>query len=125
MSNEEKILFFREMVKIFNEVAGNIYPFWADYNEGMVHWSEDIANYLGFPSKDMEVNDAECFYNSLIHPSDRIRYIEGADAMFRGETEGFNCNYYIKNNTKEFDYNYQDYFQYLYHFYQSYNSIEN
>lgn len=99
MSNEEKILFFREMVKIFNEVAENIYPFWADYNEGMVHWSEDIANYLGFPSKDMEVNDAECFYNSLIHPSDRIRYIEGADAMFRGETEGFNCNYYIKNKS--------------------------
>lgn len=102
MSIEEKITFFKEMFKIFSEVSGNIYPFWADYNEGLVYWSDEITEYLGFPSSEMDVNDAECFYNAIVHPRDRVRYMEGADAMFRGETAGFNCNYLIKNKNGDY-----------------------
>ncbi len=104
MDNKNNIVYLEELVELFSDKIGKVYPFFVDYKQQQVHWSEELKDLIGLPSCDMNVVDSEAYYNSCIHPVDRVRYIEFADSLFSGEIDVFNISYHIKTVSGKYIY---------------------
>ncbi len=97
MDDYLKVRYFDELFDIFSSQKDGWYAFYADYTHNKVHWSQEIVDFLGLPSRVMDNDEALSLYVSLVHPDDRDQFVKEADRMINGEQDELNIPYRIKN----------------------------
>ncbi len=102
MDDTLKIKYFDDLFDIFSSQQEGWYAFYADYSNSAVHWSQEMVDFLGLPSRNMENDEALSLYISLIHPDDRPAFINESKRMMNGEIDELNIPYRIKNKKGEY-----------------------
>ncbi len=97
-----KIQYFDELIDIFSSQQEGWYAFYADYSKSQVHWSKELVDFLGLPSRIMDEREALSYFISLIHPDDYPIYMEEVRKMFNGEIDGLEIPYRLKNKDGEY-----------------------
>lgn len=102
MDNFLKVRYFDELFEIFSSQREGWYAFYADYTNMKVHWSQEMVDYFGMPSRVMDDAEALSYYTSLIHPDDFDQFNECARKMLDGETDELSIPYRIRNKKGEY-----------------------
>lgn len=102
MDDYLKVKYFEELFDIFSSQKEGWYAFYADYTHNKVHWSQEMVDFLGLPSRVMDNDEALRKYTSRIHPDDRNKFALEAEKMFAGESDELNMPYRIKDKFGEY-----------------------
>lgn len=102
MDDYLKVKYFEELFDIFSSQKEGWYAFYADYTHNKVHWSQEMVDFLGLPSRVMDNDEALRKYTSRIHPDDRNKFALEAEKMLAGESDELNMPYRIKDKFGEY-----------------------
>ncbi|MCR5746309.1 MAG: EAL domain-containing protein [Lachnospiraceae bacterium] len=102
MDDSLKLKYFEDLFDIFSSQQQGYYTFYADYAHSKVHWSQEMVDFLGLPSRIMDEKEALSLYISFIHPDDLPTYMEEVNKMMDGEIDELNIPYRIKNKNGEY-----------------------
>ncbi|MCR4922902.1 MAG: EAL domain-containing protein [Lachnospiraceae bacterium] len=102
MDNFLKVKYFDDLFDIFSSQKEGWYAFYADYSHSLVHWSQELVDFLGLPSRIMDEKEALGLYVSLIHPDDYQSYMAAVKKMFDGENDGLEISYRIRTKKGEY-----------------------
>lgn len=97
-----KVKYFDDLFDIFSSQNEGWYSFYADYTHNTVHWSQEIVDLLGLPSRVMNNDEALSLYLSYIHPEDLDGYMSEVKKMMDGEIDELNIPYRLKTKSGEY-----------------------
>ncbi len=97
-----KVKYFDDLFDIFSSQNEGWYSFYADYTHNTVHWSQEIVDLLGLPSRVMNNDEALSLYLSYIHPDDLDSYMSEVKKMMDGEIDELNIPYRLKTKNGEY-----------------------
>lgn len=97
-----KVKYFDDLFDIFSSQNEGLYSFYADYTHNTVHWSQEIVDLLGLPSRVMNNDEALSLYLSYIHPEDLDGYLSEVKKMMDGEIDELNIPYRLKTKSGEY-----------------------
>lgn len=97
-----KVKYFDDLFDIFSSQNEGWYSFYADYTHNTVHWSQEIVDLLGLPSRVMNNDEALSLYLSYIHPEDLDGYLSEVKKMMDGEIDELNIPYRLKTKSGEY-----------------------
>lgn len=97
-----KVKYFDDLFDIFSSQSEGWYSFYADYPHNTVHWSQEIVDLLGLPSRVMNNDEALSLYLSYIHPEDLDGYMSEVKKMMDGEIDELNIPYRLKTKSGEY-----------------------
>ncbi|MCR4782765.1 MAG: EAL domain-containing protein [Lachnospiraceae bacterium] len=95
MDDSLKVRYFDDLFEIFSSQNEGWYAFYADYAHGKVHWSQEMVDFLGLPSRVMDEREALMSYINRIHPDDRDDFVKASDDMLAGKVDELNMPYRI------------------------------